>query len=371
MKVPDVISKKMEERIKALLERGVKEGVYPGAVLMVGLRGKVILFQEIGNRALVPHSLPMERDTIFDLASLTKPLGTTLALMKLVDMRKIELDQSLHDLLPEVPPVDKLIITPRHLLSHSSGFPDWLPLFLELEEVRQEERKEQLRQRLLGIDLVYPVGKGVIYSDLGFMLLEWVIEEAAGKAMPLFLQKSFYAPLSLDTAFFSNHSKRLRQDAERFAATERCPWRRQVLQGSVHDENAFALGGWSGHAGLFGTAGEVFTLVEFLRAHFAGERSDYFKPETIRGFFTRQDLVNGSTWALGWDTPSKHGSSSGRYFSETSVGHLGFTGTSIWMDLNKDLVIIFLTNRVHPTRKNEKIKAFRPILHDLIMEVTG
>jgi CubicO group peptidase (beta-lactamase class C family) len=143
------------------------------------------------------------------------------------------------------------------------------------------------------------------------------------------------------------------------------------MRGYVHDENAYVLGGYSGHAGLFGTAEEVYLLIDLLRVHFLGQRSDYLRPETVKTFFSRQDVVNGSTWALGWDTPSTQDSSSGRYFSSNSVGHLGFTGTSIWMDFEKDIIVVFLTNRIHPTRNNEKIKAFRPKIHDVIMEELG
>ena len=136
----------------------------------------------------------------------------------------------------------------------------------------------------------------------------------------------------------------------------------------MHDENAYALGGYSGHAGLFGTAGELYSLSDLLMGHYQGERGDYLRPETVRAFFSRQDLVNGSTWALGWDTPSPENSSSGKRFSARSVGHLGFSGTSVWMDLEQDVIVILLTNRIHPTRKNEKIRVFRPALHDLVME---
>jgi CubicO group peptidase (beta-lactamase class C family) len=139
----------------------------------------------------------------------------------------------------------------------------------------------------------------------------------------------------------------------------------------VHDENAYSLGGYSGHAGLFGTASEVYKLANLLRGHWRGERTDYLRPETVRAFFTRQDIVEGSSWALGWDTPSSANSSSGSYFSETSVGHLGFTGTSLWMDLEKDVIVVFLSNRIHPTRENKKIRAFRPVLHDRVMETFG
>jgi CubicO group peptidase (beta-lactamase class C family) len=165
-----------------------------------------------------------------------------------------------------------------------------------------------------------------------------------------------------------SENNRPRYPAEQYAATEDCPWRGRVLRGVVHDDNAYALGGYSGHAGLFGTVLDCYAVVNLLREHYRGLREDYLKASTVRAFFTRQDIVIGSTWALGWDTPSKTGSSAGRYFSQKSVGHLGFTGTSLWMDLEKDVIVILLTNRVHPARANEEIKAFRPQLHDAIMK---
>jgi len=356
-----------KDRVEALLNRGVVEGVYPGAVLLVAFEGDV-LFQHVGSRALVPKVLPMERDTIFDLASLTKPLATTLAVMKLVDSGKIELDQPLEDLLPKTLPQDKRTITPRLLLSHSAGFADWKPFHIDLDNIRPEERKANLREQLINIPLIYPLGKGTLYSDLGFMVLEWVVEEVAGVKLPRSLHRHFYDPLGLNKTFFYEHAVPIRSGEDQVAATEDCPWRKKVLKGVVHDENAYALGGYSGHAGLFGNAREVYTLVCLLREHYRGEREDYLRPETVRAFFRRQDLVKDSTWALGWDTPSSENSSSGGHFSKRSVGHLGFTGTSVWIDLERDVIVIFLTNRVHPTRKNKKIRAFRPLLHDRVME---
>jgi CubicO group peptidase (beta-lactamase class C family) len=224
---------------------------------------------------------------------------------------------------------------------------------------------------LLNMPLAYEPGGGTLYSDLGFMVLEWIVEERAGMPMHLFLDRHFYRPLLLTKTFLSNDSISTRFKEDQFAATEDCPWRGKMIRGSVHDENAYAVGGYSGHAGLFGTAEEVYALVNLLKDQLFWGRSGYIKPETIREFFTRQDLVDGSTWALGWDTPSPENSSSGKYFSDKTVGHLGFTGTSIWIDLERDVVVIFLTNRIHPTRNNEKIKAFRPRVHDLIMEELG
>ncbi|MCD6295840.1 MAG: serine hydrolase, partial [Deltaproteobacteria bacterium] len=268
-------------------------------------------------------------------------------------------------------PKDKRTLTPRLLLNHCAGFADWKPFYLELDNVRLEKRKDILRERILSMPLAYQSGKESLYSDLGFMILEWVIEESAGMPLPLYLEQHFYNPLLLKNTFFSSNIRPAGFSGDKFAATEDCPWRKKIVSGYVHDENAYALGGYSGHAGLFGTAGEVYALVNVLRGHYNGKREDYLKQETVKDFFTRQDLVKGSTWALGWDTPSPQGSSSGMYFSANSIGHLGFTGTSVWMDIDKDIIVIFLTNRVHPTRNNEKIKAFRPRIHDVVMEEIG
>jgi CubicO group peptidase (beta-lactamase class C family) len=362
---------KEKDRIEDLLIKGVKQGVYPGAVLLVVQGDNIVFFKEAGDRVLIPHAAPMHKDVIFDLASLTKPLATTLAVMKLVDEKKIDLDQSLAGLLSKAIPRDKRSITPRLLLSHCGGYADWKPLYVDLENFRVEKRKDILRERLLDMPLLYEPGKECLYSDLGFMVLEWVVEESAGVPLPLYLDQYFYRPLLLKKTFLYHESSQGQFEEDQFAATEVCTWRKKVLLGSVHDENAHALGGYSGHAGLFGIGEEVYAIVNLLRAHFFGYRDDYLDPDTVREFFRRQDIVQGSTWALGWDTPSPQDSSSGKYFSAKSVGHLGFTGISTWMDLERYVIVIFLTNRIHPTRQNEKIKEFRPRLHNLIMEELG
>ncbi len=356
------------DNIASFLDAGVGEGVFPGAVLLIAKDGQILFHECRGHLSLIPRRIRMKRKTIFDLASLTKPLCTTLAIMKLVDEGKIHLDRSLSHLIPTNLTADKRDLTPRLLLSHCSGFAHWKPYYLELVERRPEERKKALREWILKEALTYDPGKGSIYSDLGFMILEWIIEETSGVSMHPFLQRHFYQPLSLKSTFLCPDAPGQPFKKEIFAATEACPWRKKVIQGEVHDENAWALGGYSGHAGLFGTAEEVYMLVNLLRQHYLEERNDYLKPETVRAFFTRQDIVKESTWRLGWDTPSQENSSAGKYFSRNSVGHTGFTGTSVWMDLDQDIVVILLTNRVHPTRNNEKIRAFRPRLHDLIME---
>lgn len=359
------------DKIKALLEEGLGEGVFPGVVLLVAKKGQVLFIEKAGYLSLIPDRIPIKKETIFDLASLTKPLATTLCLMKLVDEGKLELDQPLSQLIPTPLPSDKENLTPRQLLSHSAGFTDWKPFYLDLMVYESDQRKGILREQILKDPLAYSPCEETLYSDLGFIILEWIIEEITGMSMRQFVEKSFYQPLSLKRTFLSTVPLSVPFKKAVFAATQDCPWRKRVIQGEVDDENAWALGGYSGHAGLFGPAEEVYEVVNLLREHYFGIRNDYFKPETVRTFFTRQDMVKGSDWCLGWDSPSEENSSAGGYFSRNSVGHTGFTGTSVWADLDRDIIVILLTNRVHPTRENEKIKAFRPALHDLIMEELG
>jgi len=360
-----------DDRIGLFLEEGAAEGTYPGAALLVARDGKVVFQKEAGHLSSMPGSASVGRQTVFDLASLTKPLATTLALMRLVDRGKVDLDEPLSGLITGLSVKDKKEITLRLILSHSAGFADWRPFYLDLVKYRPEERKDLLRKWIVEEPLVYKPGKGSVYSDLGFMILEWIVEGLSGMALHESVEKYFYCPLSLNRIFLNTEPSSTRFSNDIYAATEDCLWRKRVIQGEVHDENAFALGGYSGHAGLFGDAQGAFTLVNMLREHYYGKRDDYLRPETVREFFRRQVIVNGCTWALGWDTPSLSDSSSGRYFSPNSVGHLGFAGTSVWMDLEKDVIVILLTNRVHPTRDNRKIKVFRPMLHDLIMEELG
>jgi len=315
----------------------------------------------------------MAKDTIFDLASLTKVMATTPAIMKLVDEEKLSLDQSLAEVLPRAELGDKRDLTLRLLLSHSAGLVDWKPFYEKLRDHPLKERKKILRKWIIEEPFAYEPGKGNIYSDLGFMLLEWVIEEKTGETLPEFVEKHFYRPLVLKRTFVGGGEGRLPQGVtkEEFAATEDCPWRKKVLRGEVHDDNAWTLGGYSGHAGLFSTAEEVYVIANMLREHYLGKRNDFFKPKTVREFFRRQEIAKGSDWALGWDTRALEGSSAGKYFSRDSVGHTGFTGTSLWMDLEKDVIAILLSNRVHPKRDNDKIKQFRPVFHDAVMEALG
>ena len=360
------MNKQCEDRINDLLLEGVKTNVYPGAVLLIAQRGEILFLRAAGVLSTVSPQKVTRENSIFDLASLTKPFATTLAIMGLVDRGVIHLDQRLEEILSDSVPDDKRNITIRLLLCHSSGLPDWRPYYTELVQYDPGERKDVLRRWILKEPLEYSPGMGAKYSDLGFMLLEWIIEKCSGMKMDELLMERYYRPLGLDRTFLFKKSHPV--NADEIAATEECAWRKKIIHGEVHDENAYVLGGYSGHAGLFGCAEDIFSLLNMLREHNYFERQDFFRPETVQQFFMRQNIFKDSTWALGWDTPSPEGSSSGKYFSSRSIGHLGFTGTSVWMDLERDITVIFFSNRVHRTRRNTKIKLFRPKLHNRILE---
>ncbi len=359
------------DRMVRELQAGVREGVFPGAVLVVGLHGEIVFSGRAGRTSLNPRDPAVDEHTIFDLGSLTKPLCTTLAIMRLVELGRIDLDRPIVETLPGCSGGDKGSVTPRLLLCHAAGFPAWKDYYRRLSDLVPDQRKSRCRTWIMDEPLAYVPGSESLYSDLGFILLEWVVEQAAGMDMGDYVESLFSQPLGLDRTFLFRTDRPSGFPQRDFAATERCPWRGRTLQGEVHDENAFALGGYSGHAGLFAPADEVFSLARLLRDHALGSRFDLLRPETVQAFFQRQDAIPECSRTLGWDTPSINGSSAGKHFSMHSVGHLGFPGTSLWMDLEKDVQVVFLTNRVHPSRENRLIQGFRPRIHDCIMEELG
>jgi len=351
------------ESVDRLMRQAIAEKIFPGAVLMVSFKGKILFFNAYGFIHLSSHA-PMTCDTIFDLASLTKPLATTLAVIRLVQLKQIDLQQSLSRLLPEFQGTDKAKVKIKHLLYHNSGLPDYRPYYKTLMAIAKNSRRNALRSLLVKEPLIHPIGKTILYSDLGFMILAWVIERIAQRRLDYFVGEEIYKPLGLNNLFFL--ADNLPGTRGPFAATEKCSWRGKVLEGQVHDENAYAVGGIEGHAGLFGSASDIHRLlIELLFTYLGQEDAGLFNKNLLHQFFKR---LPGTDKALGFDTPSMTGASCGTVFSQNSVGHLGFTGTSFWMDLERSVVVILLTNRVHPTRDNEQIKKFRPKLHDMVME---
>ncbi len=368
------------------LDTAVEQGVFPGAVVLVNQAGTVRYRQAVGSRSLEPERTPLTTETIFDLASLTKPLATTVALMLMVKEKKLRLDDRVSRFFPNFSMQGKSPLTFRHLLSHSSGLPAWKPFYQEIINREVHEGKVGLTSTRSAREFVYtqlqreklesPPGQKAVYSDLGFMMLGAAVEDISGLGLDQYCQEKIFRPLGLSVLTFLNlelirrHKRHL--PVEQYAPTERCPWRKRILCAEVHDDNAYAMGGVAGHAGLFSSIDEVDRLVSILIACYRGEHA-FLPAEIVREFWTRQESVPGSTWCLGWDTPSPppQRSSAGQFFSSRSVGHLGFTGTSIWIDLDKQIHVIVLSNRVHPRRDNDKIQAFRPLVHDAVMQVVG
>ena len=344
-----------------LLQQAIEQRIFPGAVLLIVVGGQTVFQQAYGMADLFSRR-PMTVDVVFDLASLTKPLATVLAVMHLVQEGCMALDRPCAVYWPQFSGGGKERITVRHLLSHSSGLPAWRPYYLRLVRRPMVERRDILQQWLIDEPLAAGPGERVEYSDLGFMVLQWLVEMISGQSLDRFVASSIYRPMGIKKLFFNARCQR--RVGLSFAATELCPWRGRLLVGEVHDDNAYAVGGVSGHAGLFGTAGAVGeVLCKLSRAERGASPKSLFDPKLLSSFFKRQV----GSWALGFDTPDVENSSAGRFFSIESIGHLGYTGTSFWMDLRRDIAVILLSNRVHPSRYDMRIKDFRPRLHNAIM----
>jgi CubicO group peptidase (beta-lactamase class C family) len=365
------------------LDAAVERGVFPGAVLLVNVGDEVVFHRAAGLRALEPERSPMREDTIFDLASLTKPLATAIAMMLMVRERKIALDDRVTRFFHNFGVHGKTHVTFRHLLAHTSGLPAWRPYWKDILKIEREGRinftasrgaKEFVYEAIQREKPEAAAGARTVYSDLGFMLLGAAIEEVSGMSLDRFCHERIYKPLGLRSTSFIDLSllrtRRLEPIAEMIAPTERCPWRKRILCGEVHDDNAYAMGGVTGHAGLFSSARDIDRIATVLRACFEGQ--SVFLPATIvREFWRRDATIGSSTWALGWDTPSAADSVAGSELSRHAVGHVGFTGTSLWIDVERALHVVLLSNRVHPNRDNEKIREFRPLIHDLVVRAVA
>ncbi len=351
---------------KNLILDAITKRVFPGAVLAISLKGKVV-FHEAFGQADIFTGTPMTTQTFFDLASLTKPLATTLAVIRLVEEGRLDLDQPIVEILPVLDGSGKQAITIRHLLAHTSGLPSWRPWFIRLRHLPRSQRRAALHRLLINASLETEPGKTTAYSDLGFMLLAWIIEEISKQRLDQFINAQVYDPLNIEDLFYIDRWS-VSVPVDQFAATQLCPWRQRLLKGQVDDDNTWAVGGIDGQAGLFGTAIEVGVLAETLRLTAAGtETSGLFTTRTVNRFFKRQ----GSGRALGFDMPTRPDSSTGQFFADSSVGHLGHTGTSFWIDPEKALVVILLTNRVHPFRFSSGIQPFRSRLHDTVVQELG
>jgi serine-type D-Ala-D-Ala carboxypeptidase len=369
--------------LQKLLEAGVSQGVFTAAAALVGLKGELRWEGAAGTVSRKPDAATVTLDTVFDLASLTKPLATTLALMVLAARGRLKVDAPLGEVLP-VPwlPPDKRPLTLVRLLTHRAGLPAWHPFYQEVLAAPPPARPGLLERLAATTPLSHAPDTETVYSDLGFMLLKAVAENLGGKTLDKFCRETIYRPLGLKTLGFiplpqsaqtvpATENRKPKTENRLYAATEPGLIPGRPEGGEVHDENAWAAGGVAGHAGLFGPGREVFQLVTGLYRAYTGERLGPFAPETVQLFFT---VPSGADRALGFDIPGPDPAlrAAGGYFSPHSVGHLGFTGTSFWLDLDSGQMVVLLTNRVHLGRDDKtKIQAFRPRFHEAASRALG
>ncbi len=388
------------ERARALLERAVDEGAFPGAVALVGREGQVAAHWAVGDAEVVPGHRRLATDTLFDLASLTKVVVGATAALLLLEGGVWSLDDTVGRFVADFATRGKQEVTLRHLLTHSAGLPAWLPLY-----ARASGPDEVLRA-LCDLDLVAAPGEQVEYSDLGLVLIGLLVSRLAGESLESLVQRRLFAPLGMrDTCFRPPVALRPRIAAtERGNAYERAMaerigatfdgWREDVLVGEAHDGNAcYALGGVSAHAGLFSTAADLFTFASMVLRALAGDGTQPLSPATVAEAVSDQTLGLNQSRGLGWQLSRKGRQDRsewaalpsaaarpllsteaalpvprpfGDLLSARAFGHTGFTGTSLAVDPTRGLVVVLLTNRVHPSADNGTITRVRPRFHNLV-----
>lgn len=359
--------------INQKLEEALKNRAFSGASLSV-IHGEKVLFNEIyGQAQIVPKARELTKESLFDIASLTKPVCTVTLMMLALQEKKCSLKDLVESYFPQIK-IKGIRI--ENLLNHTSGLPAWKPYHEELQVkapgwMSDEKGKEWIVEKVLNENPEAPIGKQVIYSDIGFILLGVILEKIYEKELDILFKERIATPLKMEKTFFNpldRHKQMIDSNREDFVATEDCPWRKTILCGEVMDDTAYAMGGVAGHAGLFSTAEGLIVWVRELQNARRG-KGTLIKKETFELFCKIPPSRDPSVpfFTLGFDTPGTD-STAGKHFSLQSIGHLAFTGCSFWWDLEKDVAVILLTNRVHPTRKNQKIKTYRPKIHDVVME---
>jgi len=359
-------------RLDSIVSAGIAGGAAPGVALAVGRRGRVVHLRGYGRIDAAPNASPVTDSTMFDLASLTKVVATTTAAMILEDEGRLNLDAPIRTYLPELNAPGKAGITMRMMLTHTGGFEAFAPLWRDFRGRAGYLR--QINERALA----YAPGDSTVYSDWDFVLAGLIIERITGQTLEEFLKTRVWQPLKMrDTGYNPLLSGAIPADSActatfraahpllaRIAMTEMdTVYRRTHVHGIVHDENACALGGVAGHAGLFSSARDLAAFGQMLLGNGQHGGVRVIQPATVARWTARQ--TRRSSRALGWDTPAAR-SSAGRYFSPRSFGHTGFTGTSIWIDPERGLFVVLLTNRVNPTRSNMRHEALRRDVADAV-----
>jgi CubicO group peptidase (beta-lactamase class C family) len=339
-----------------VLEDGISQKMSPGASVAIAHSGKLVALKGFGRFTYEADSSAVTSESIFDLASVSKVIATTTTAMILYERGLLDLDGPLAGILPEFAREDthRSDVTVRMLLTHSSGLPAYEKLYL------RAETRDELLQQALAVPLKHNPGTHSEYSDIGFILLGLALERIAEESLDRFCQREVFGPLGMAHTTFSppaNWKSRIPPTADDQT------FRKRIIQGEVQDENAWILGGVAGHAGVFSTARDVATFAHTMLEGGA----PILRPQTLTMLTRRQISPTGTSRALGWDTPS-HPSQSGNCFSSSSFGHLGYTGTSLWIDAERQLSVTLLTNRTWPDCSSQAIKEVRPRFHDAVIK---
>ena len=349
----------LRDTLRLILDRAVADSAFPGAYAVVGTSKGIIADHGAGRIDWAPDAPVPTASTVWDLASLTKVVSMTSAMESLVDRGLVALDAPVRRYLPEFTGRGKERVTVRHLLTHSSGLPSWRPLH------KEADTPEARRALVLATPLDTAPGIRYVYSDLGAITLGFLIERVTKQPLDAYVAARVFQPLGMRDTRYRPDSSLL----ARIAPTEIDPWRQRHLRGEVHDENAFALGGVSAHAGLFSTGHDLARLARMYLNGGALDGRRFVARRTLDRFTRVQDTTI-SRRALGWETPTGS-NSAGRYLGPRAFGHTGFTGTSMWMDPERDLFVILLTNRVNPSRQNTRISRVRVALADAVVQTVA
>lgn len=344
------------DNIEKSMNKAIKDSVFPGAALAIGHKRKLIYNNAFGNFTYKMNSQKTCTETIFDLASLTKVVATTTSAMKLVDEKMISLDDKVKKYIPKFNSKGKEKITIEHLLKHQSGLPSWKPFY------KTCETKEEAIEEIISTNIDFEPGTETQYSDLNMILMQLIVEKISGKSLNQFVEENIFNKLSMNSTFF-NPKKNLKNKC---APTEKDDyWRNRLIQGEVHDENSALMNGVAGHAGLFSTTKDLAKFAQMMLNYGKLGNKKIISEKTLKKFITKKS--NDDKRVFGWGV-KQEGSSCGEEFSDNSIGHTGFTGTSIWIDYDREIFVILLSNRVYPTRKNRKIIDFRPKIHTEVVK---
>ncbi|MCM3869310.1 MAG: beta-lactamase family protein [Pyrinomonadaceae bacterium] len=340
-----------EPTISSLLRARTEAGDFPSAVYLVTERGRPVFADAIGNAVVEPYRIAASLQTIYDLASLTKPLVTGLLCARRIDAGELTLDGSVAQYLPEFERTDKQMITVRQLLTHTSGLPAWRPIY-----ILAEGKRDRALKVIAGEELEYLPGARVVYSDLGFISLGFLLERITGKQLSELARFEIFEALRLQSTFFNpdiamqtgiaaceTGNAYERATSREMGAPDYANWRESPIWGEVHDGNAHFLGGAAGHAGLFSTANETSRIA----AQFLAQQSEILSPLTCDLFTTNMTDGLDEARSIAWQLAATPESAAGLALPPDSFGHSGFTGTSCWIDPHRERVFVLLTNRTH------------------------